>query len=97
MRKYKIKVTYARKGSEKKEIELECNESPVVASIVDSFVIEEIMTREKPDLVSIYPLLKSVQRGSEATRMPTNKELMELHEITYLVYEIDEQLFCVTT
>ena len=63
MRKYKIKVIYARKGSQKKEIELECNEYPV-ASLVDSFVIEEIMTREEPDLVSIYPLIKSVPRGS---------------------------------
>lgn len=96
MRTYKIKVTYARKGSEKKEIELECNEYPV-ASIVDSFVIEEIMAREEPNLISIYPLIKSVPRGSEATRMPTNKELMELHEISDLVYELDERLFCVTT
>jgi hypothetical protein len=96
MRTYKIKVTYSRKGSEIKEIELECNEYPV-AFIVESFIIEEIMTREEPDLLSIYPLIKAIQRGAEATRMPTNKELMELHGIFDLVYEIDERPFCVTT
>ncbi|AOE87955.1 hypothetical protein [Pseudomonas sp. TCU-HL1] len=96
MRTYKIKVTYTRKSLDKKEIELECNEYPV-ASIVDSFIIEEIMTREEPNLLSIYPLIKSVPRGAEASRMPSNKELMELHGISDLVYEIDERLFCITT
>ena len=96
MEQYKIQVKYNRNDSEPKEIELEFDKYPA-AFIIDSFVLESVMKHEEPDLVSIYPLIQSVPRGAPATRMPNNQELMKMHGITNLIYEIDGRAFCIST
>ncbi len=96
MKPYKVLVRYVRNGSSEKQMELECHELPV-AGIVDSFVLEQVMRNEEPDLLSIYPLLKDIPRGAPAQRMPTNVELMKMHGISKLSYEIDERIFCIST
>ena len=85
-----------RNDSPEVVLELECTEHPA-AFIVDAFVLESVMKHEEPDLVSIYPLLKDVPRGQPGQRMPRNIELMKLHGISELTYEIDGCIFCIST
>ena len=88
MREYKIRISYTRKSSETKEFEVSCSEYPA-AYLIDSFVVEQIMLREKPEITSIYPPLVDIPWGAKRPRMPTNSELAKLHEIENLVYEIE--------
>lgn len=96
MREYKIKISYARKGTELKEFEVPCTEYPA-PYLVDSFVIEQIMLKEEPDMISIYPPLVDIHRGAEPQKMPTNLELAKLHGIENLVYEIEGRKFIIQT
>lgn len=96
MKSYQIKVTYSHKGMDKKVLELDFNDTPL-AFIVDTFVLEKIMEIENPNLISIYPLIKPTSRGSCGERVPSNRDLMVLHELSHIEYELDGSIFHITT
>lgn len=96
MNKYKITVKYKRNNQEEKEIILESNKH-MTTFIIDSFILEEVIKSEEPNLLSIYPLIKDILPNNPATHMPTNIEIMNMHGILDLTYEIDGRIFYIST
>ncbi|MDO3386023.1 hypothetical protein QWI17_09260 [Gilvimarinus sp. SDUM040013] len=96
MKDYSIRVVYKMDSGSEKIIDLKCDKFPA-AYLVDSFVLESIVSQENPD-VEIYPLLKDYPRGSTArNKMPSNKELMRNNGIISLHYEIEGVTFEIST
>ena len=93
---YNIAIQYKRKNSHLNQFEIN-SDKPLKAHIIDGLVLEKIMKREIPNLLSIYPLLKTLPVGSPGQLAPTHKELMKNYKIEFLHYNINNQIFCITT
>ncbi len=96
MEPYKVTIWYRLIDSPEKTKELVWTDTPV-PSILETFIIESIMKDEKPDILSIYPLIKNTPRGTAPLEMPSNRKLMDVHGIESLEYEIDGRLFRIST
>jgi hypothetical protein len=96
MEPYEITIRYRRRSGPEKSIKASTTAYPI-AYLIDTFVLESVMKEEEPDLLSIHPLVQSVPRGQPARPMPTNQELLRIHSIDALTFEIDGRFFSIST